>query len=288
MDVLTALMSSVNRKPRLGTGEEAQKHLTSQGVNEWGGRVQLPGSAEGSLNIQGHEFNASTARTLASSSPACSAAAARGRRPGRLRVGHGQGWWLGQVSVENRHDERGNKDLRNRKLRSKSSRPAAQWESRPRSGREGRRKARREHARVLDPRYQAIAPKCRWVAHHAQGTHFDGRAGREPGGCREPGAGVQVTVNTPACTAPPHICPHPALRQTGSFVIHFLLYSPSDKGSVPPLRLPLASELPLPGFRAETPGAFSPQNILNGQVQRQRRAAVPASWQPESQPWLPG
>ena len=113
------------------------------------------------------------------------AAAARGWRPGRLRVGLGQGWRLGQVSVENRHDERGNKDLRNRKLRSKSSRPAAQWESRPWSGREGRRKARREHARVWDPPYQAIAPKCRWVAHHAQGTHFDGRAGRERGGCRD-------------------------------------------------------------------------------------------------------
>ena len=77
MDVLTALMSSVNWKPRMGAGEEAQRHLESQGVNEWGGRVQLPGCTEGSLNIQGHEFNASTARALAVLQPG-PAAAARG------------------------------------------------------------------------------------------------------------------------------------------------------------------------------------------------------------------
>lgn len=104
MDVLTALMSSVNWKPRMGAGEEAQRHLESQGVNEWGGRVQLPGCAEGSLNIQGHEFNASTARALAVLQPG-PAAAARGWRLGWLRAGHAQGWRLGQVSVENRHDE---------------------------------------------------------------------------------------------------------------------------------------------------------------------------------------
>lgn len=113
-------------------------------------------------------------------------------------------------------------------------------------------KARREHACVLDPRYQAIAPKCGWVAHHAQGTHFDGRAGREPGGCREPGAGVEVTAGAPACTTTLHTRPHPALRQTGSFVIRFLLYLPSERGSVPPLLLPWPPNLPLPGFRAES------------------------------------
>lgn len=61
-----------------------------------------------------------------------------------------------------------------------------------------------------------------------------------------------MTADTPACTTPPHIRPHPALRQTGSFVIRFLLYLPSDRGSVPPLLLPWPLNLPLPGFRAES------------------------------------
>ena len=87
VDVLTALMSSVNRKPRLGAGEEAQKHLESQAVNEWGGRVQLPGSAEGSLNIQGHEFKASAARRLASSSPPCSSSSCAGVEAGAAESG---------------------------------------------------------------------------------------------------------------------------------------------------------------------------------------------------------
>ena len=125
MDILTALMSSVNWKPRMGTGEEAREHLESQGVNEWGGQVQLPGNTEGSLNIPAHQFNMSTARVLAVLQPG-PAAAAQGCRLGWLRAGHGQGWRLGQVSVENRHDERGSKDLRNRKFISKSSRPGAQ------------------------------------------------------------------------------------------------------------------------------------------------------------------
>ena len=134
---------------------------------------------------------------------------------------------------------------------------------------------RREHARVLDPRYQAIAPKCGWVAHHAQGTHFDGRAGREPGGCREPGAGVEVTADAPACTTTLHTRPHPALRQTGSFVIRFLLYLPSTEALSLPYFSPglrtspsQVSELKAPQRRTGCLlGAFSPQNILNSQVQ---------------------
>ena len=80
MDVLTALMSSVNWKPRMGTGEEAQEHLESHGVNEWEGQVQLPGSTEGSLNIQAHQFNMSTARALAV------------LQPGQQQLHRGAGW----------------------------------------------------------------------------------------------------------------------------------------------------------------------------------------------------